>query len=77
MSRIDCGAEGGVTCRCDRITGCGHLSSWHRVYERWATKCLVPGCVCASMDACNCVEGLDDTSPLEDAVIAVEMGIVL
>ncbi len=62
--RVDCG-ESSVTCRCDPITGCGHLSAWHRVTERWITCCEVPGCDCSTMDVCNCVAGLNG-EPAED-----------
>lgn len=58
MSKISCdGGDASVPCRCDPVTGCGHLSSWHRVFERWAARCLVPGCDCKVMDVCDCCDG--------------------
>lgn len=76
MSRIDCGS-GDVPCLCDPVSGCGHASSWHRVFTRWVARCLVPDCHCRTMDACNCVEGLDGVSDTDqqDAKILAQMGI--
>lgn len=75
MSRVNCGEPSSVPCRCDPVTGCGHLSSWHRVYERWVAACTVPDCACRIMDACDCVAGLDGEQPLADAKVLAEMGI--
>lgn len=77
MSRIDCGdADSSVPCRCDPVTGCGHLSAWHRVFERWTARCEVPGCACAVMDVCNCVAGMDDAAD-PDASVLRALGITL
>lgn len=73
MSKIDCGDDRNVPCRCDPITGCGHASTWHRVTERWLAKCLVPDCQCSGMDVCNCCEGMGGSE--SDRLIAHSLGI--
>lgn len=65
MSRVDCGS-GAVPCYCD----CGHLSSWHCVYERWRAKCLVDGCVCMFLDVCGCVAGFSESTETDAGILA-------
>lgn len=67
-----------VPCRCDPVTGCGHLSSWHRMIRAGVAQCLVPGCQCRETEICDCIEGMGEAIPDVDVDAEIRaMGIKL
>lgn len=67
-----------VPCLCDPITGCGHLSSWHRMVRSGTACCLVPGCECRETELCDCVEGRDGELSVEDVAAEIRaFGIIV
>lgn len=73
--RISCGDDA-TPCRCDPVTGCGHLSSWRIVRERWVSRCMVPECDCSVMDVCDCVMPCDSTGGTEAFELERVLGMV-